>query len=760
VTTVDSGASIEARLRSFLRSLFLLDDTDLDFGMYRAFRRRAELHCRLVDDVVARVRTGAGETGSHEAFEKVLGFLVDRFEIGDFPSRRSMASEDRTRGPGLTLGWNHRGEAFVPGPAGRPEYRFVVAGWTVVFRMTGNGEAPIDRTLLPIPAMPEATAGDRTWTVPFQAPAIRSGLKAGRLAGAALAAQAAQLLEGVEDPDLAAGLSAPRGEAGESILVRRLRHFAFGPFRDRFVRPGLREALGRDLDDVAVRCDPGIATAVRAGLEPVIRALADQEEERAAVLADRIAETASDWLVPWSGLDADARRACAADPGQVREWAGLTGMAPESCGAIAEAWPELPVCTAQLDPELRARIARSLDGVEPDGILIRGENGAALRWLAGTTFRCVYIDPPYNTGTTLFPYADRLDSATWLTMMEERLGLLGPLLAPDSALFVSIDDNERAALELILAERFGRQSLVGPIVVQSNLGGRDYLQIARTHEYLLVAVTGPAAIRPIARDTSGHPFADSRGRFELRELRNRNPRFHRGNRPNLFYPFHVDPSRPDANGFCPVSLEPTGRHTVPVFPRNSRGEDGCWRWSAGLSATRIAPGDPERSDVVAREKRGGGFNVHEKSRGETQRVRSVWEGPELRSEAGTLALRHLFGRHCFAHPKPVDLVERCVSLSAGDGDAVLDCFAGSGTTGHAVIRCNRRDGARRRFVLVESADHFDSVLVPRICKLMLSPEWKDGRPARLATAEERGRGPRAVRIVRLETFDSALDRCL
>ncbi|MBC7293074.1 MAG: site-specific DNA-methyltransferase, partial [Thermoleophilia bacterium] len=92
-----------------------------------------------------------------------------------------------------------------------------------------------------------------------------------------------------------------------------------------------------------------------------------------------------------------------------------------------------------------------------------------------------------------------------------------------------------------------------------------------------------------------------------------------------------------------------------------------------------------------------------------------------------------------------------------DTDEVLDFFAGSGTTAHAVINLNREDGGRRKFILVEMADYFDTVLLPRIKKVTFTPDWKDGRPKRVATAEEAERSPRIVKVIRLESYEDTLN---
>jgi adenine-specific DNA-methyltransferase len=129
------------------------------------------------------------------------------------------------------------------------------------------------------------------------------------------------------------------------------------------------------------------------------------------------------------------------------------------------------------------------------------------------------------------------------------------------------------------------------------------------------------------------------------------------------------------------------------------------------------------------------------------------------TDDGGNVVKALFGSAVFENPKPPSLVERALSLSPEDGDSilVLDHFAGSGTTGHAVINLNRETGGRRRFILVEVGDYFDTVVLPRVKKVAFTPEWKDGKPGRMATEEDFNRGPRIVKYIRLESYEDALN---
>ncbi|MHA1733257.1 MAG: site-specific DNA-methyltransferase [Promethearchaeota archaeon] len=460
---------------------------------------------------------------------------------------------------------------------------------------------------------------------------------------------------------------------------------------------------------------------------------------------------------------------------QLAEWEALLDVRVEAASDLrtpeSGGWLPLPVDTryfpAEFGGALLDRIAsyRESGGINDllDGWVFHGDNLAVMRAILPDFKRlvqCVYIDPPYNTGGAgagsglPFGYDDSFTHEEWVEMMRPRLELARELMRDDGVLFISIDDNERARLELLLGEVFGAGASFGPVVVQVNRGGRDYLPIAKTHEYILCSGSGRAEPRvgEVPKDDKAmreYRHEDSRGRFLVRELRNRNPKFHRGNRPNLHYPVYAAPSLADAGGFCPVSLEPTDDHTVEVLPRDSRGRDDAWRWGKEKLAAHSRPRDPDASDVVARRRRDGGWNLYEKYRKTTTKPKSIWLDPAFRTEAGTITLRELFGdSSVHAFPKPVALIERCVLIgtpacggvpsreSAPDTAVpdttarplVLDFFAGTGTTAHAVLEANCKDGARRRFILVEQAGFLDTLLVPRLKKVAYSRQWRGGKP--------------------------------
>jgi adenine-specific DNA-methyltransferase len=195
-------------------------------------------------------------------------------------------------------------------------------------------------------------------------------------------------------------------------------------------------------------------------------------------------------------------------------------------------------------------------------------------------------------------------------------------------------------------------------------------------------------------------------------------------------------------------------------------EDGVqrrWRWSPeavdrDTSQFMVKPGTRGEKVVY--------YKYRPRFDGVT--VTTVWADPKYSAtEHGTGVLKTLFPDYnVFSFPKSIYAVEDCLRIAAPDcgGECCLDFFAGSGTTGHAVINLNREDGERRQFVLVEMADYFDTVTVPRIAKVMYCPEWRDGRPDGYPAKplsegewpEWVERTPRLVKVIRLESYEDTL----
>ncbi|MCI0561923.1 MAG: site-specific DNA-methyltransferase, partial [Nitrososphaera sp.] len=285
-------------------------------------------------------------------------------------------------------------------------------------------------------------------------------------------------------------------------------------------------------------------------------------------------------------------------------------------------------------------------------------------------------------------------------MMYPRLYLARNLLTEDGIIFISIDDNEADNLKRICNEVFGEENFVGAIVVQANKRGQTYKEIAKTHEYLFIySHDVDVDLNELEKTEGALPYKDSSGPYDLWELRNRNPKFGRFNRPNLYFPVYVAPMITDECGYAKVALKKDVRYCVEIFPVNSEGEAGCWRW--GTEKIRKSDLSSSSPVLVAKQKRDGNWNIYEKSRKGTTKAKSLWTDTDVISEKGTMELGELGLAEQFEHPKPVGLISRCIKIATNSDDVILDFFAGAATTAHAILDLNQQDGGNRKFILVQ-----------------------------------------------------------
>lgn len=357
--------------------------------------------------------------------------------------------------------------------------------------------------------------------------------------------------------------------------------------------------------------------------------------------------------------------------------------------------------------EVKGKEITDRDNTKPANILIEGDNYHALSVLNFThqsKVDVIYIDPPYNTGNKDFKYndnyVDREDAyrhSKWLSFMAKRLQLARNLLKESGVIFISIDDNEASHLKLLCDEIFGEKNFIAQLVVQLNPRGRTLdKHFAKTFEYILVFAKDFNTAQ-IIEPTKGEEMIaeydkeDELGKYRLLELRNRNPVFNRKNRPNLFYALFVN----SKDGSVSVTKK---SGYVEVYPRNSKNEDGCWTWGKEKVLK-------EGSDLVGKKVSTGAWRIYRKDRlikenGETAttKEKALWLDKGINNENGKEVLKSMFNQHLFDFPKSVELIQKCINLSIKKDGVVLDFFAGSGTTGHAVLELNQ-DGGTRQFII-------------------------------------------------------------
>lgn len=330
-----------------------------------------------------------------------------------------------------------------------------------------------------------------------------------------------------------------------------------------------------------------------------------------------------------------------------------------------------------------------------DNMLIQGDNLLALKALeaeyAGKV-KCIYIDPPYNTGSAFKHYPDGLEHSLWLSLMRERLAILWNLLSADGSIWITIDDNEGHYLKVLCDELFGRESFVSSIVWENFYGRSNAAAISPAHNYIFVysplGLDWKKVRNLLPRDEKSagkykNPDADPRGPWRL------GPIFAAGER-------HA--------GLMYEITTPSGRKVSP--PRGSHWrmvEKEFWRM---VEEGRISFGD-------------GGDNIpavklflNEVQDGLV--ARSWWPHSEVgHTQEAKRELQSLFPDDIpFDTPKPERLLERVITLASNPDDLILDSFAGSGTTGAVAHKMGRR------WIMVELGDHAVTHVVPRLKKVI------------------------------------------
>lgn len=457
----------------------------------------------------------------------------------------------------------------------------------------------------------------------------------------------------------------------------------------------------------------------------------------------------------------------AANEAQRKEWMKLYAI-DEVGGDPVEfikANPTLVIDTRNFDPPFVARLLSSFSDIDrqTDGLLINGENAHALSLLGktlGEQVQCIYIDPPYNTGKDDFPYKDSYRHSSWASMIAERTSLARPLLTPSGALFVSIDENEQPTLRTILDAQWSVANHLADFVwiTEGNFDNQAKIKVA--HEYVIAyaklekGFAPPPVVDPSV-PSSSKIFSDSI-RNTIVKNGPKNPVS------GLLLPagFPADVAEADiAAGstewpkYDQDVVIRDGKLVAPVVARSGwSSKELCEDFiKSGLEPVRDAKGQSTRFLLS---KTGAIESI--KTRSQTRSyVTSI-----IRSTGtiqATSSMLDDMGTAYRGYPKPVGLAKYLVGMAGGDSARVLDFFAGSGTTAHAVVELNREDGQRRKFVLVEASSSFDEVIVPRLKKLIFSPRWKGGRPANSVSPEEVERSPRILKILRLESYDDSLN---
>jgi adenine-specific DNA-methyltransferase len=411
------------------------------------------------------------------------------------------------------------------------------------------------------------------------------------------------------------------------------------------------------------------------------------------------------------------------------------------------------VDTSLFPASFKSKILAEISDIEQfvDGLLVHGDNFHGIRLLGsryGEAVDCIYIDPPYNTGPTEIIYKNYYKNSSWLSLMQDRLRPSRSLLRREACYAIAIDDFEMPRLCEAVDEVFAGYDRQMVVVNHHPQGGMSN-NISRTHEYMLMLVPeGKDILR--GRKKSGE--------IEYRSFQLSGPGRNKSRigRPNSFYAVLIDDSKNRIAGLEPPpelgAAYPTGRTTEGYerrYPMSPEGEEKVWCRSYESALEGL-----DRGEIVLSEN--GALKLAVDTTDKRFSLMSNWTDSRYNAGPhGTALVANMIGdREAFSYPKSIHTVRDAVESMTwhSSNPVVLDFFAGSGTTGHAVINLNREDDGKRKYILMEMGQYFEAVTKPRIIKCVASTDWNAGVMQGNPSVHSH-----CIKVIKIEGYEDALN---
>lgn len=405
----------------------------------------------------------------------------------------------------------------------------------------------------------------------------------------------------------------------------------------------------------------------------------------------------------------------------------------------------LVIDTANFTEDFKERLISKIDNIDEqiDGVLIHSENFQALNLLQErykNQINQIYIDPPYNAKSSEILYKNNFKHSSWASFMENRLRIAKSLLNESATTTVAIDENENLNLGFILNNLF-RDHINTCVTVIHNPGGIQGKNFSYTHEYAYF-------IHP---DKGVYIGTTTRGEGEATPLRDwGGEESKRGSAANCFYPIFVKDNELSFGDVCDVDFHPDEAvetledGSLVIYPVDSNGVERKWRFARDTVETIK---DELKCETVS-----GEWTIR---RYKTEyRFKTVWTDKKYNANTqGSSMLGKILGGKHFDYPKSLYTVQDSILavIPQTEIPIVLDFFAGSGTTGHAVIDMQRNNLGNRKYILIEMGDHFDTVVLKRMKKVIYSEKWKKGKP------QDRTGVSQIFKYLRLESYEDTLN---
>lgn len=560
-----------------------------------------------------------------------------------------------------------------------------------------------------------------------------------------------------------------------TLLEKHLKRYVAKNTFDYFIHKDLCKFLTRELDffikseimrleDLDTENEARVETylskvkAIKRVGKVIIDFLAQIEDFQKKLWLKKKFIVETDWCITLDKIDESFWSTIIANEEQLNEWIALYAIDE------AEDWTNPPtvdflrrnqnliIDTKHFSDDFKYALLEGIPNLDEqtNGLMINSDNFHALRLLNRRykrTVNGIYIDPPYNTGPSEILYKNNYKNSSWLALIHGRVEQASPLMEDDCTMCIAIDDYAMVKLSEMLDE-----SLLGyernMVVINHHPQGTPKDNISRTHEYAVIFTPEGDAVM---KNTATIEGFETRA-FMRSGTANNNFRY---GRPNSFYAVLVDMQTKEIMGVeappafgNPYLQEDTSEGWRRIYPLSKDGTERVWRVSYNSKSLH----DKNLNDLILCSNSG---TLYQKVYGKKEPINSNWIDKKYNAGTyGTQLIKDLFGdSNIFPYPKSIYTVQDFIkTITESDSMSyVLDYFAGSGTTGHAVINLNRADDGSRKYILVEMGEYFDTVTKPRMQKVIYSADWKNGKPQNRNTGVSQ-----IIKYMRLESYEDAL----
>lgn len=580
-----------------------------------------------------------------------------------------------------------------------------------------------------------------------------------------------------------------------SLLEKHLQGYVAKNTFDYFIHKDLGGFLRRELDffikneimhlddietEKAERVETYLAKvrAVKKVGNEIIRFLAQMEDFQKKLWLKKKFVVDTQWCITLDKIDESFYEEIRNNKAQVEEWKQMYAIHElQTDLEHTELFTEVPsmlflkqnqnliVDTRHFTNDFKLRLVESIDNLDEqtNGVMFNADNFQALGLMQEkykSRINTSYADPPYNTSASEIMYKNGYRDSSWLCLMEDRIKQAKKLLTETGIQCTTIDDVEQSRLSILLGQIYETMPYVVSIRIKPS--GRPIPKgFAISHEYALFSKNDDdTSISRLGRNDeqlARYREVDELGHYFWEMLRKAGSNSFKEDRPSMCYPIYWNTK--DNSFRLPKMtydekieeyeiLEKTLSDEIAVFPTKDDGALGCWYFGIENIKNHL------KSLKAEKQENGLIFLYYRRRPNEGVQPTTFWDDSKYSAtEHGTALLKKIFGKQeVFAYPKSIYAVEDSLRVSRTyPNSIVLDYFAGSATTGHAVINLNREDNGNRKYILVEMGTYFETVTLPRIKKVVYSKEWKDGNPIQRTSGVSQ-----IVKYMRLESYEDAL----